>query len=71
MAQFCINKNRDRQGDNEVHNITSGCSMLPQPLNRVALGEHINCRNAVALAKRLGWTRANGCYYCARACHTS
>ena len=36
------------------------------------LGEHPTCHSAVATARsRYPNDRANGCYYCANACHTS
>jgi hypothetical protein len=68
MATYYVNKNAQANGDHEVHK--SGCSFMPDASNRIALGDHSGCRSAVAAAKR-HYTRVNGCYYCARPCHTS
>ncbi len=72
MSKFIINQNVQANGDYEVHNLTTGCSFMPYPQNRVDLGEHLNCFSAVLAAKRR-WpnARINGCYYCCNACHTS
>lgn len=71
MPTFIVNRNAQANGDHEVHNTTTGCSYMPELGNQVPLGYHADCRGAVAEAKRLGWSRANGCYWCANACHTS
>ncbi|RUO25167.1 hypothetical protein CWE11_11830 [Aliidiomarina sanyensis] len=72
MQKFIINKNKQSNGDHEVHNATTGCSYMPNLENQIDLGYHVSCHGAVAEAKRL-WpgNRINGCYYCANACHTS
>jgi len=72
MSKFIINQNIQANGDYEVHNLTTGCSFMPYPQNRVDLGEHLNCFSAVLAAKRR-WpnARINGCYYCCNTCHTS
>ena len=72
MPRFIINKNQQPNGDNEVHNATTGCSYMPRPENQVDLGSHLNCHGAVAYAKGQ-WlnARINGCYYCCNSCHTS
>lgn len=72
MSKFIINQNPQANGDYEVHNLTTGCSFMPHPQNRVDLGEHPNCFSAVLAAKRK-WSNAriNGCYYCCNNCHTS
>lgn len=67
MATYYVNKNKQTNGDNEVH--TTGCSYLPKPENRVYLGEFSNCRDAVLKAKNF-YTKVNGCFYCSRECHT-
>jgi len=69
MNQFCVNKNAQAGGEHEVHNVTSLCPYLPDPLNRLDLGMHQNCSTAVSKAKRT-YPNSDGCYYCARACHT-
>lgn len=30
MSKFIINKNQQTNGDHEVHNLTTGCSFMPQ-----------------------------------------
>lgn len=70
MAQYYINKNAQANGDHEVH--SDPCSFMPNSSNRIDLGWHTNCFNAVAAAKaRWPNDRINGCYYCCNACHTS
>lgn len=72
MPRFIINKNAQTNGDHEVHNLTDGCSYMPNPENQIDLGVHASCHEAVAAAKRK-WpgNRINGCYYCCNPCHTS
>lgn len=72
MPQFIINQNAQANGDHEVHNATNGCTFMPEANNRIDLGIHFSCREAVVLA-RSKWptNRINGCYYCCNACHTS
>lgn len=67
MAKYYVNKNAQSNGDHEVH--TPGCSFMPQPENRVYLGDHSGCHAAVREARK-HYTQVNGCYYCATACHT-
>lgn len=72
MPRFIVNRQQQPNGDNEVHNETTGCDYMPLPQNREPLGEHNSCREAVALAKgRFSNARINGCFYCCRACHTT
>lgn len=72
MDQYIINRNAQSNGDNEVHNITRGCSYLPALENQIVIGNFSNCQQAVAQAK-LNWpnNKINGCYWCSTACHTS
>ena len=70
MAQYCVNREKQDNGDHEVHNLEAGCRHLPLPANRFDLGEHASCASAVTKAK-LVFAQSNGCYYCARPCHTS
>lgn len=70
MPRFCVNRNAQDNGDHEVHELSGNCPRLPNLENRHALGEHASCRGAVQEAKRLGYSRANGCYWCARDCHS-
>lgn len=69
MALYYVHTGTDNQGDHEVHR--TGCSHMPNPENRESLGNHDNCRTAVAEARRRGYRRANGCWFCSRDCHTS
>lgn len=72
MPNFYVNRNQQSNGDHEVHEDTpQACSNAPLPLNRDPLGWHADCRGAVAAATAKGYRRANGCYYCARPCHTT
>lgn len=68
MSRFCVNTNYDH----EVHNLDASppCGHLPNQANRLSLGEHQNCSTAVQKAQRT-YSSANGCFYCATACHTS
>lgn len=68
MDQYYVNKNAQPNGDHEVHK--SGCSFMPAAQNRLALGAFVGCSFAVATA-RMHYPTANGCFYCANACHTS
>lgn len=67
MAKYYVNKNAQPNGDHEVH--TTGCSYLPNPENRIVLGDHTNCTSAVTKAKEY-YNQVNGCYYCSNSCHT-
>lgn len=68
MAAYYVNKNAQSNGDHEVH--TAGCSWLPDPENRIYLGEFSSCAPAVRKAKEY-YDQSNGCYYCSYDCHTS
>ncbi len=68
MALYYVNKNKQSNGDNEVH--VSGCSYMPLEQNRKYLGTYDSCSPAVSEAKRLGYN-ANGCYHCSKPCHTT
>lgn len=71
MPDFIVNRNAQPNGDHEVHQFPqSQCPKYPLPQNQVKLGWHVSCASAVTAAKALGYTRANGCYHCANACHT-
>lgn len=67
MARYYVNKNRQDNGDHEVHK--EGCSWMPAPQNRKYLGEYNSCRPAVTEAKKT-YPQSNGCYYCSNECHT-
>lgn len=66
--RYYVNDRAQTNGDHEVH--TAACSFLPSAENRTYLGEHSNCPPAVRKAKQI-YPRSNGCFYCARPCHTS
>jgi hypothetical protein len=70
MTSYYVHKFLDAQNDHEVHR--ADCYLLSQHnmQNFTYLGEHLTCLTAVAQARNLGYTRANGCIHCAPACHT-
>lgn len=66
--RFVLNLNQQANGDYEVHE--AGCIYFPVS-NYDELGNFYGCIAAVAEAKRKHpYNRINGCYYCARLCHT-
>lgn len=67
MAMYWVNDNAQNNGDHEVH--TTGCSFMPEPVNRTYLGDFANCWDAVRAAQRK-YPQSNGCYYCSNPCHT-
>ncbi|GAA1478842.1 hypothetical protein GCM10009623_32880 [Nocardioides aestuarii] len=69
MPNFCVNKLAQPTGDHEVHDLTAGCSNLPAPSSRLALGNHASCHGAVRAATG-HYRQVDGCYFCAPACHT-
>lgn len=71
MPYFIVNRNAQPNGDHEVHNLTTGCNYMPSVENRVDLGAHDTCHGAVNRAISLGYTRVNGCFWCANECHTT
>lgn len=68
MDKYYVNKNAQANGDHEVHK--TGCTHMPNEVNRKFLGSFANCHAAVKEAKKT-YTKSNGCYYCCRVCHTS
>lgn len=70
MPNYIVNRNAQSNGDYEVHDLSRATSCLPNEVNRVALGNHLNCGSAVQAARNAGYRKANGCAYCATACHT-
>ncbi len=67
MSRYYVNMNAQENGDHEVH--TTGCSFMPKPENRIYLGDFASCAPAVAAAKK-HYSQSNGCFYCAKPCHT-
>ncbi len=72
MPRFILNSRTQENGEHEVHNATYGCSHMPAPENRVNLGNHNTCHEAIRTAKGQ-WpnNKINGCVYCCKPCHTS
>ena len=68
MADYCVNKEAQSNGDHEVH--TYSCSHLPSESNRKYLGKFDNCHDAVEEARRY-YSQVDGCYHCSYACHKS
>lgn len=68
MPTYIVNKNAQPNGDHEVHR-TDTCTRLPEPANRVPLGNHATCLTAVTAAKQI-YPRSNGCYWCSPECNT-
>ena len=67
MPRYYVNVHSQSNGDHEVHK--EGCSWFPS--NREFLGNYDSCYPAVTEARIKGYIKANGCYHCSRACHTS
>lgn len=65
---YYVNKNEQANGDHEVHKAT--CDRLPEPENRLSLGDFTNCHDAVREAKK-HYRQSDGCYYCSPECHKS
>lgn len=71
MPYYCVNKNaQSGSNDHEVHDLASTKNCLPLAVNRLDLGWHASCRDAVAQAKRT-YSDVNGCAYCVPECHTT
>jgi hypothetical protein len=68
MKYYIINKNKDDNGNNEVH--TSDCYYKPAKSNQEDLGWFNNEVEAKNYAKQHGWPDADGCYFCCRNAHT-
>lgn len=66
--RYYVNKKAQSNGDHEVHAET--CSYLPDVTNREYLGEFASCKGAVDEAKRRGYSKADGCFFCSPDCHT-
>ena len=68
MAHYYVNNNAQPNGDHEVHK--QDCTFLPLPQNRIYLGDFASCAPAVTEARK-HYRQVNGCYFCAKPCHTS
>lgn len=70
MPYYVVNKNaQSGSRDYEVHDLASTQNCLPHVSARIDLGFHPTCSSAVAAAQ-IRFRTADGCYYCANACHT-
>lgn len=49
MAKYYVNKNAQSNGDHEVH--TTGCSFMPETINRIYLGDFQSCGPAIITLK--------------------
>lgn len=68
MKKYYVSTRAQNNGDHEVH--TEFCTYLPNPENKKYLGEFYSCDQAVTEAKKTFY-QSNGCFYCAKSCHTS
>lgn len=68
MAKYYLNKNAQDNGDHEVH--IESCKWLPEPHNRLELGEFSDCAQAVKKGKEQ-YPTADGCAKCIPSCHKS
>lgn len=68
MPMYYVNKVVQSNGDHEVHEL--GCSYMPSQQNQLYLGSFSNCHDAVREAKK-HYRQSNGCYWCAKECHTT
>ena len=66
--EYLYNKNRDDNGNHEVHNYK--CDHSPNNLNRVELGQFSSCEQAIAFARNMfGRDNFDGCKHCCPECH--
>lgn len=66
-TSYYVHTTKDADGDHEVHK--TGCAWLPNPENRVYLGQFASCGPAVTAAKKTKYVPADGCKHCSEACH--
>ncbi|MGV3610212.1 MAG: hypothetical protein ACO1N0_04620 [Fluviicola sp.] len=67
MPNYYVNTDPQSTGENEVHE--NGCKHGPLASKQKSLGWHSSCSLAIAEAKK-HYSKVDGCYYCANACHT-
>ena len=67
MQLYYINLNKDLKGFNEVHEST--CYFLQIAENKRFLGCFNNAIEAVSHAKKNGYLKADGCWYCSNEAH--
>ena len=63
---YYVNKNKDAQGNHEVHK--EGCNKMPALQNREYVGYFNNAHDAVRKAKQT-YPTADGCYWCCPEAH--
>lgn len=68
MKKYYVNKNKQSNGDHEVHE--EGCVWMPSSDNKKELGQFSSCKGAVQEAKKT-YPQSNGCKTCCNDCHTS
>jgi hypothetical protein len=68
MDHYYVNNRAQENRDHEVHK--EGCIYLPVITDKLYLGMHINCQEAVKEALKF-YKRSNGCKTCCPECHTS
>ncbi len=68
---YYVNKNAQPNGDREIHNGSDPCRYFHEIKREhlELLGQFSNCHDALARALEI-YPEANGCMYCAGACHT-
>jgi hypothetical protein len=69
VAQYCVNKVAQSNGDHEVHDRSANKWCLPKPSNQQDLGTHNTCSSAVEAAKSY-FKQVDGCRWCAPSCHS-
>lgn len=65
--KFYVNKNAQPTGEHEVHRFI--CDRLPDPENRLYLGDLASSRQALIEAKKR-YNNVDGCAYCCPEIHT-
>ena len=64
MMEFCITKSA-RNGIYEIHNLTAGCLLAPENLERIDLGLHVDFKGAYRCAHRqFANLQLVGCPFC-------
>ena len=69
MNKYIVNTESQITGEYEVHDLDENCDRIPDEKNRQDLGYHLNCESAVNKAKEY-YDNVDGCFYCAKECHT-
>ena len=65
-----MNRRHQINGDHEIHVLNATCPLLPETQNRLSLGKHSSCHEALQVAKEHN-SRADGCAHCCDECHKS